>query len=496
MVSIYARIVIESYVTSGGMMAGEKILIVDDERGMLNLLDKVLTKEGYSIHTVTNADDAIEQIKSTAFDLIVTDIDMPKKDGIQLLKEIKQEFSESQTVIMITAYATVESAINAMKLGAYDYITKPFQLDEIKLVIKKAIEHDRLKHEHRFLLDELKSGRDFSGVRGKSEAMKRNFDIAASVAKSNTSVLIEGESGTGKELLARFIHYNSERANKPFVVINCGALTEGLLESELFGYEKGAFSGALSQSMGRFELAQDGTIFIDEIADISPHAQIKLLRFLEGHEFERVGSARTVQLDVRVIAATSKRLYEEVRADKFREDLYYKLNIVNIVTPPVRERKEDIPDLVNYFIEKISREMGKNVTGVSSKTEKILKDYNWPGNVREIENVIERAVVLAKSTTLSPDDLPMGIRESDANKLTISDKKKNLTEILDDLEAQLIEKTLKKYNYSQTNTAKSLGIKRTTLRYKMEKYGLMPDKQIEEVEGIDESLASSLDEHL
>ena len=476
-------------------MAGEKILVVDDERGMLSLLDKVLTKEGYEVKTATGADLAMDMIRTDGFDLIVSDIDMPKKDGIQLLKEIK-EFSDTLTVIMITAYATVESAIIAMKLGAYDYITKPFQIDEIKMVIKKALEHERLLHQHQFLLNELKTGRDFSGVKGKSPAMQRNFELAESVATSNTCVLIEGESGTGKELLARFIHYNSTRADKPFVVLNCGALSEGLLESELFGHEQGAFQGALSQSKGRLELAQHGTIFIDEIGEITPHAQIKLLRVLQDHEFERVGSARTVKLDVRVIVATSKKLFDEVKSGSFREDLYYKLNVVNIVTPPIRERKEDIIDLVKYFITKFSKDMGKNVTGISDKTEKLLKEYNWPGNVREIENVIERAVVVTKGEQLLPEDFPMGLREADANKLTISDQKKNLTEILDDLEAQLISKTLAKYNFSQTKAAKSLGIKRTTLRYKMEKYGLMPDKEIAEVNGIDEKLAASIEEHM
>jgi DNA-binding NtrC family response regulator len=476
-------------------MASEKILIVDDERGMLGLLDKVLSKEGYDVKTATNADDALQLIKSESFDLVVTDIDMPKKNGIELLQDIRI-YSESLNVIMITAYATVESAINAMKLGAYDYITKPFQIDEIKMVIKKALDHERLLVENKYLLDELKSGRDFSGVRGKSATMQRNFELAASVASSNASVLIEGESGTGKELLARFIHYNSPRSDKPFVVLNCGALSEGVLESELFGHEKGAFSGALTQRKGRFELAQNGTIFIDEVGDMTPHAQIKLLRVLQEHEFERVGGSRTIKLDVRIIAATNKNLFNEVKTGNFREDLFYKLNVVNIVTPPIRERKEDIPELVNYFILKYAKEIGKTVIGSDSETMKILTDYNWPGNVREIENVIERAVVLAKKEKLSSNDLPIGLKESDSNKLTISDKKKNLTEILDDLEAQLITRTLTKFNYSQTKAAKSLGIKRTTLRYKMEKYGLMPEKDVSEIDEIDKDLSTAIEDHL
>jgi DNA-binding NtrC family response regulator len=473
-------------------MAGEKILIVDDERGMLSLLDKVLSKEGYDIRTATNAESALQLLRTEEFDLAVTDIDMPKKDGIELLKDIK-DFSENLSVIMITAYATVESAIKAMKLGAYDYITKPFQIDEIKIVIKKAIERERLIIENRYLLNELKIGRDFSGIKGRSPVMQRNFELAESVAASNASVLIEGESGTGKELLARFIHYNSQRTNKPFVVLNCAALSEGVLESELFGHEKGAFNGAINQKKGRFELAQNGTIFIDEVGDIAPHAQIKLLHVIQEHEFERVGGTRTVKLDVRVIAATNRKLFDEVKKGRFREDLFYRLNVVNIEMPPIRERKEDIPELALYFVKKYSKEMNRKVTGISDRTMKILTEYDWPGNVREIENVIERAVVLAKHETISSEDLPIGIRESDANKLTISDKKKNLTEILDDLEAQLILKTLAKHGYSQTKAAKSLGIKRTTLRYKMEKYGLMPDKDVEEVDEIDENLSASID---
>lgn len=460
-------------------MAGEKILIVDDERGMLSLLDKVLSKEGYAIKTATDATGAFDMITSEDFDLIVSDIDMPRKDGIELLKEIK-EYSEHLTVIMITAYATVESAITAMKFGAYDYITKPFQIDEIKLVIKKALERNQLISENKYLLHELKIGRDFSGVRGKSVSMQNAFELAKSVAVSNANVLIEGESGTGKELTARFIHYNSLRANKPFIVLNCSALSEGVLESELFGHEKGAFSGASSQRKGRFELANGGTIFIDEIGDVTPHAQIKLLRVIQEHELERVGGSHTIKLNVRILAATNKNLYDEVKKGHFREDLYYRLNVVSIEIPPLRNRKEDIPELSYYFLQKYALEMNKKVNDISKETLKLLMDYEWPGNVRELENVIERGVVLAHGDTLSPQDLPMGLRESDSNKLTISDKKKNLTDMLDDLEAQLIQRTLLKCNYSQTKASKSLGIKRTTLRYKMEKYGLMPPEKGDE----------------
>ncbi len=466
-------------------MSGENILIVDDERGMLSLLDKVLSKDGYNIKTAVDAEAALKLVTNEEFDLIVSDIDMPHKNGIELLKEIKS-VTENITVIMITAYATVESAIIAMKLGAYDYITKPFQIDEIKMVIKKALERERLIKENKYLLNELKIGRDFSGVKGESLAMKRAFELARSVAASNANVLIEGESGTGKELLARFVHYNSPRADKPFIVLNCGALAEGVLESELFGHEKGAFSGAINMRKGRFELAQNGTIFIDEVGDLTPHAQIKLLRVVQEHELERVGSTRTIKLDVRIVAATNKPLFQEVKKGNFREDLYYRLNVVNITPPPLRDRKEDVPELVHYFIKKYSDEMNKRVTGISQETMKVLTGYGWPGNVRELENVIERGVVLAKSDTIGPDDLPMGLQEPDANKLTISDKKKNLTGMLDDLEAQLISRTLKKFNYSQTKAAKSLGIKRTTLRYKMEKHDLMPDKEVEDIDSFDE----------
>ncbi len=471
-------------------MVGEKILIVDDERGMLSLLDKVLSKEGYYIKTAIDAEGALELIHEEVFDLIVTDIDMPRKDGIELLQDIKS-YNENITVIMITAYATVESAINAMKLGAYDYITKPFQIDEIKLVIKKALERENLITQNKYLLNELKIGRDFSGVRGKSPVMQNAFELALSVAASNANVLIEGESGTGKELIARFIHYSSPRANKPFIVLNCNALSEGVLESELFGHEKGSFTGALTQRKGRFELAHRGTIFIDEVGELPPHAQIKLLRVTQEHEFERVGGTRTIKTDVRIIAATNKKLIDEVQKGAFREDLYYRLNVVNIEMPPLRDRKEDIPELAGYFIQKYSKEMNKKVTGLAKETLKTIKKYNWPGNVRELENVIERGVVLAKGELISPEELPIGIRESDANKLTISDKKKNLTDILDDLEAQLILKTLVKYSYSQTKTAKSLGIKRTTLRYKMEKYELMAHKDTDEIDEIDENLTGT-----
>ena len=453
-------------------MANEHILLVDDEDGMRRLLSRVLSREGYETTAVSNGAEALRHVANDRFDLVVTDIKMPEMDGLELLRELK-EFEPSLPIIVITAYGTVENAVEALRAGAYDYIAKPFETDEIKLTVAKVLERERLLAENLYLHAELEERYDVSGIIGNSPAMQQVYEMASSVAASNANVLITGESGTGKELLARSIHYSSLRKEKPFVVLNCAALSEGVLESELFGHEKGAFSGALMSRKGRFELADQGTLFIDEVAEMSMAAQVKLLRVIQEHEFERVGGNKTIQVDVRIVAATNKNLEDQVKSGRFREDLYYRLNVVNIHIPPLRERREDIEELSRYFLNKYVAETGKKILEIAPRTLSCLLAHDWPGNVRELQNAIERAVVLAKGTERTPRDLPQGLQGDDQICLQLPEKGGNLTEILEDLERQLIIQTLQREDGSQTRAAEALGIKRTTLRYKMEKYKMI-----------------------
>ncbi|MDT8440989.1 MAG: sigma-54 dependent transcriptional regulator [Desulfuromonadales bacterium] len=453
-------------------MSGERLLIVDDEEGMRRLLVKVLTRAGYETVVAGSGAEALRQVAADRFDLVVTDIKMPEMDGLQLLRELK-DYEPSLPVIVMTAYGTVENAVEALRAGAYDYIAKPFETDELRLAVEKLLERERLLAENRYLHAELESRYAFTGIVGASPAMQQVFDMASSVAASNASVLITGESGTGKELLARSVHYNSPRKEKPFVVLNCAALSEGVLESELFGHEKGAFSGALNQRKGRFEMADQGTLFIDEVGEMSMAAQVKLLRVIQEHEFERVGGNRTIKVDVRIVAATNKSLEEQVRVGRFREDLYYRLNVVNIHMPPLRDRREDIEPLSRHFLQKYVTETGKKIDDLAPRTLSCLLAHDWPGNVRELQNAIERAVVLAKGSVLTPRDLPQGLQGDDQICVHLPERGGNLTEILEDLERQLIVQTLQREEGSQTRAADALGIKRTTLRYKMEKYGML-----------------------
>ncbi|NJC87600.1 MAG: sigma-54-dependent Fis family transcriptional regulator [Desulfuromonas sp.] len=453
-------------------MPAERILIVDDEEGLRRLLVRVLTKSGYEATAVAGGAEALRQVAGESFDLVITDIKMPEMDGLELLRELKA-FDPSLPIIVMTAYGTVENAVQALRAGAYDYVAKPFEIDELKLTVDKALERERLLAENRYLHAELESRYDFAGIIGNSPGMHQVFDIASSVAASNASVLVTGESGTGKELLARSIHYNSARKEKPFIVLNCAALSEGVLESELFGHEKGAFTGALATRKGRFELADQGTLFIDEVAEMSLAAQVKLLRVIQEHEFERVGGSKPIKVDVRIVAATNKHLEEQVKIGRFREDLYYRLNVVNIHLPPLRERREDIEPLARHFLHKYVNETGKKITEIAPRALSCLLAHEWPGNVRELQNAIERGVVLSKGSVLTPRDLPQGLQGGDQICLQLPERGGNLTDILEDLERQLIVQTLEREQGSQTRAADALGIKRTTLRYKMEKYRLL-----------------------
>ncbi len=450
-----------------------KILVVDDEKGMRDLLRKVLSKEGYDVMLAEDGEEGLSLIKENSFDIVIADLDMPVMNGIEMIKRAKN-FDPTVTIIIITAYASVESAVEALKLGAYDYLIKPFEIEELKIIVKKAFERINLLSENIYLKQEIDEKFYFQGIVGKSESMKRVFQLIDAVSKTDSLVLIEGESGTGKELIAKAIHENSHRKNNPFIVLNCGALSEGILESELFGHEKGSFSGAFTQRKGRFELAHTGTLFIDEVGELSLSAQTRLLRVLQEKEFERVGGNYTIKVDVRIITATNKNLEKEVKENRFREDLYYRLNVFKIKVPPLRERREDIEELSNFFITKFSKEMNKKIKGLSTEAIRMLKNYNWPGNIRELQNVIERAVVLCNDDFITPRELPENLsKEMELIDQVELKSGETLDDAIERIEKSIILKALKKCGYSQTKTAEYLGVKRTTLRYKLEKYGFI-----------------------
>jgi two-component system, NtrC family, response regulator len=388
----------------------DTILIVDDEKNYLLVLEALLAEEGYQVVTADNGRSGLEIIQDHDLDAVITDMKMPGMDGMAFLDRIHLN-QPDLPVIMMTAYGSVEKAVEAMRKGAFDYILKPFKNEELKLTIRKAIDHYHLVCQNRRLTRELETRYQFGNIIGKSASMQRIFQLIEKVAPSKATVLVTGESGTGKELIARAIHFNSPRRNQPFISVNCGALPETLLESELFGHEKGSFSGAVSQRKGRFELAHGGTLFLDEISEMSPPLQVKLLRVLQEMEFERVGGTQTIKVDVRMVAASNRTLKEEVAAGRFRADLFYRLNVVHIFLPPLRERTDDIPLLVNHFLEKYSDENGPSSISMESAALKCILEYGWPGNVRELENVIERAVILSDREQIKAKDLPAEVRE-------------------------------------------------------------------------------------
>ena len=390
----------------------KSILIVDDEPNIRRVLEAVFSKDHYRVFTAENGRKALDVISSEPnLDVLLCDLIMPDMNGVEVLRAAK-ETNPALSVVMITAHGTIKTAVEAMKFGAFDYVTKPFDMDEIKLVVKNALERSQLLVENASLKQELKSRFRFDEIVGSSGKMQEVYRIIERVANSNATVLIRGESGTGKELVAKAIHYNSGRSEKPFIAVSCAALPETLLESELFGYEKGAFTGAAGQKRGRFELAHQGTLFLDEIAELSPAMQVKLLRALQERQFERVGGTKTVSVDVRLVAATNRDLEEAVAKSEFRPDLYYRLQVIQVFIPALRERKEDIPVLVEHFIQKCNTANGRDIKFVSPEAMELLMKYPWPGNIRELENAIERGVVLADSTAelITPDLLPIAVR--------------------------------------------------------------------------------------
>jgi DNA-binding NtrC family response regulator len=438
------------------------ILIVDDEESVRDSLYNWFLEDGYRVESAENARKALTMLESGSFDIILADIKMPGMDGLEMLRRIKLLKSDS-IVIVMTAFATVDTAVQALKDGAFDYITKPFDPDDLSHLIRNASKQISLSEENENLKKKVVSLENVEDLIGNSEAMKKVFKEIESVAQSNSSVVITGESGTGKELVARAIHSNSPRRFFPLVSVHCGALTESLLESELFGHEKGAFTGAMYNRKGRFEMADNGSIFLDEIATISTKMQIDLLRVLESKSFVRVGGNKEISSDFRVICATNKDLKSMVEKGTFREDLFYRLNVVNIYIPPLRERIEDLPLLVDYFIKKYCTSMNRQPVSIDPAALKRLEEFNFPGNVRELENMIERAIVVGNGRKISLKDLPL--------EKTIMN---NSIESLDDLEKAHIIQILKKYSWNISRTAKALQVDRVTLYNKISKYGLKP----------------------
>jgi DNA-binding NtrC family response regulator len=447
-----------------------KILVVDDELSVRDSL-RMIFKKDCQVITAGNAKEAWEKILSEEPDLIFLDILMPQKDGMEMLKEIR-ESHPFIPVIMLTATKTVKTAVEAMKLGAQDYITKPFDVEELKIIADKALESRDLRAENRRLQTEIEERYRFDNIIGKSKEMRDIYGIIRQIAERNSTVLIYGESGTGKELVARAIHYNSPRKNKSFVAVNCAAIPETLIESELFGHEKGAFTDAQNRRIGHFELAHQGTLFLDEVSELSLPTQAKILRALQEREFARVGGGKTIQVDVRLISATNKNLEEMMSRGVFRSDLYYRINVVPLTIPPLRERKEDIPLLVQHFLEKHAGAGQKKITPEAMD---ILTVYEWAGNVRELENIIERVVVLSCADIITPNDLPSMLKATskvEQIKQGVLGGRISFEDAERDFEKDIILEALKKTNFVQTKAADLLGISRRILKYKMDKYGM------------------------
>jgi DNA-binding NtrC family response regulator len=457
----------------------EKILVVDDDKLVNEFVEETLTRSGYDVTTAMSAEDALELIEIEEFDLILSDVRMPRMDGIELLKRVRK-LSPSTVVIMITAFGTVKNAVEAMKIGAFDYILKPFPPDELELNVKRALQLHSLQVENDLLRGEVGRKYSFESIVGKNKVLTDVFDLVRVAADSKATILITGESGTGKELFARAIHYNSPRKAGPFIRVNCASLPENLIESELFGHEKGAFTGAIRQSKGRFELADGGTILLDEISEMPMSLQAKLLRVLQEHEFERVGSGVPIQVDVRVIATTNRHLWTEIREGNFREDLFYRLNVIQIEIPPLRARKDDIHALVSHFIEKYNNENGRTVGKLADNALRTLMAYHWPGNVRELENVIQRGVVTCKGDTITNDDIPsyLSLGESaESGSLRLP-----MPVSLSELEKVAILEALKFTSGNRTKAADVLGITSRTLRNKLAEYGMKQKEPLVEEE--------------
>ncbi len=454
-----------------------RILAVDDEESIREFLEIMLKKEGYEVTTAKDGAEAIDVLKKKSFDMVISDLQMPNVTGMELLKHVKDNYPDLVFMI-ITAFGTTESAVEAMKLGAYDYITKPFKIDEVRIVISNALRSKNLEVENRTLKKEMQKEYSFQSLVGNSDKMHQIYELIKRVSQTPTNVLIIGESGTGKEMVAKAIHVNGPLKNKPFVTINCGAIPENLMESEMFGHKKGSFTGAIQDKVGLFEVADGGTLFLDEVGELPLTIQVKLLRAIQERVIRRVGATEDQKIEVRIIAATNRNLEEMVKEGTFREDLYYRLNVILINVPPLRERSDDVSLLAKHFLQKYSTRFNKGIGGISDEAMKVLKKYDYPGNVRELENIIERTVALEAGSTILPESLPpfvntpSGRKLASSHEIEIGDDGIDLERIIGQMEKELLVKAIHKANGVKKKASKLLGITFRSMRYRCDKYGL------------------------
>ncbi|OGP53877.1 MAG: Fis family transcriptional regulator [Deltaproteobacteria bacterium RBG_13_52_11] len=454
----------------------QKILVVDDEKSMCDFLEIMLQKEGYEVISTTSGEKALALLDNNLYSMVLTDVKMPGTDGFEVLRKTK-EVSPDTAVIMITAYGSPEGAVTAIKEGAYDYITKPFRVEEVKLTIKKSLERSNLIRENVRLRQAVEERYKFWNLIGKSPKMQRVYELVEKVSQTKANVLVTGESGTGKELVAKAVHYNSARKDRPFVTLNCGAIPENLLESELFGHMKGSFTGAIANKRGLLEMAESGTLFMDEIGELPLALQVKLLRVIQEREFKRVGGTEDIKVDVRIISASNQDLQQKVAQGGFRDDLFYRLNVIQIKLPPLRDRKEDVTLLTNHFVRKYSADTGKKVEGVSPEALELLLGYDFPGNVRELENIIERSITLETSPTISERHIRSYLNERMISKsippsLEIPAEGLDLNKVVEDLEKAFILKALEHTGGIKKKAAEILGMNFRAMRYKLAKYDL------------------------
>ncbi|MBG0777831.1 MAG: sigma-54-dependent Fis family transcriptional regulator [Desulfovibrionaceae bacterium] len=455
-----------------------QILLIDDEKNYLLVLEMLLSDAGYDVTALADPQMALAYLEESEVDVVITDMKMPKLTGQDVLEHVKKNYPHIPVLIM-TAFGSIEAAVEAMKLGAFDFVTKPFSNEELLLSVKKAMQLAEAQRQFKLLHENLENRFGLHSIVGKSKAIRQLMDMVGRAAPSRSTVLITGESGTGKELVAKAIHFASPRAKEPFVSINCMALNPGVLESELFGHEKGSFTGAVARKRGRFELAHGGTLFLDEIGELSQDLQVKLLRVLQERTFERVGGTETIEVDIRLVAATNKDLPAEVATGNFREDLFYRLNVVQIPLPPLRERREDVPLLAAHFAQKLTQDDGIATRPFSPEAMDYLSAYEWPGNVRQLENVVERCMVLATGDYVTVDDLPPEIRDEDAQFKSAVDllpSRLNLAETLENIEAALVRRALVRADFVQVKAAELLGISKSLLQYKLKKYEIAGHK--------------------
>ncbi|MAF92964.1 MAG: Fis family transcriptional regulator [Bdellovibrionaceae bacterium] len=466
-----------------------KILVVDDEESIREFLNIMLKKEGYEISLAEDGEQAKELLKNKSFHMVISDLQMPNVTGMELLEHVKANYPET-TFMMITAFGSTENAVEAMKLGAYDYLTKPFKIDEVRILINNALKAKSLERENKQLKRELGVSNSFQNIIGNSDAMHQIFHLIERVSQSPTNVLVTGESGTGKEVVAKAIHYNGPIKEKPFVTVNCGAIPENLMESEMFGHKKGSFTGAVADKVGLFEAADEGTLFLDEVGELPLNIQVKLLRAIQERIIRKVGATEDQKVNVRIIAATNRDLQSMVNEGSFREDLFYRLNVININTPALRERTDDIPLLAKHFLKKYSERMGKGIGAISDEAMEILKSYNYPGNVRELENIIERTVALEAGGSILPESLPPLVsvsrkgaserRLASAHEIEITDDGVDLDKILGQIEKELIVKAIHHTDGVKKKAAKLLGITFRSMRYRVDKYGLGSSEEDED----------------